>query len=149
MVATKPSCMSWWKPASSMNVSSTAYHDFSTRCWEKGGWCLGYADGIERGRQEGGKTRDTQKQTKSTYSVHVLMRDEKEGRKKQARSNKPQFKAKQHNTPNVHYSHRTVQTQLRQSRCRVYLHFRGSESAKEKILHERGGDPQQYSCLQV
>ena len=30
------------------------------------------------------------------FRVHVLMRDEKEGRKKQARSNN---KAKQHNTP--------------------------------------------------
>ena len=31
------------------------------------------------------------------YIVHVLMRDEKEGRKKQARSNNN--KAKQHSTP--------------------------------------------------
>ena len=30
------------------------------------------------------------------YSIHVLMRDEKEGGKKQARSNKQQSKAKQH-----------------------------------------------------
>ena len=30
--------------------------------------------------------------------IHVLMRDEKEGRKKQAKSNK-QLKAKQHSTP--------------------------------------------------
>ena len=30
------------------------------------------------------------------YIVHVLMRDEKEGRKKQARSNKQQGKATQH-----------------------------------------------------
>ena len=32
-------------------------------------------------------------------SVHVLMRDEKEERKKQARSNKQTNKAKQHSTP--------------------------------------------------
>ena len=32
------------------------------------------------------------------YNVHVLMRDEKEGRKKQARSKN---KAKQHSTPNA------------------------------------------------
>ena len=31
-----------------------------------------------------------------TVTVHVLMRDEKEGRKKQARSNKQQGKATQH-----------------------------------------------------
>ena len=31
-----------------------------------------------------------------TEEVHVLMRDEKEGRKKQARSNKQQGKATQH-----------------------------------------------------
>ena len=31
--------------------------------------------------------------------IHVLMRDEKEGRKKQARSNKQQGKAIQHSTP--------------------------------------------------
>ena len=33
------------------------------------------------------------------YNVHVLMRDEKEGRKKQASSNKQTNKAKQHSTP--------------------------------------------------
>ena len=31
--------------------------------------------------------------------MYMLMRDEKEGRKMQARSNKQQLKAKQHNTP--------------------------------------------------
>ena len=31
--------------------------------------------------------------------IHVLIRDEKEGRKKQARSNKQTNKAKQHSTP--------------------------------------------------
>ena len=36
-------------------------------------------------------------------SVHVLMRDEKEGRKKQARSNKQQGKATQH-TQGSHFS---------------------------------------------
>ena len=35
--------------------------------------------------------------------VHVLMRDEKEGRKKQARSNKQQGKATQH-TQGSHFS---------------------------------------------
>ena len=38
-------------------------------------------------------------QTTVIHCIHVLMRDEKEGRKKQARSNKQQ--AKQHSTPNV------------------------------------------------
>ena len=32
MVATNPTCMSSWNPASRMNVSSTMYHDFSTKC---------------------------------------------------------------------------------------------------------------------
>ena len=37
------------------------------------------------------------------HFVHVLMRDEKEGRKKQARSNKKQGKATQH-TQGSHFS---------------------------------------------
>ena len=38
------------------------------------------------------------------YNVHALMRDEKEGRKKQARSNKQQGKATQH-TQGSHCTH--------------------------------------------
>ena len=38
----------------------------------------------------------------ATVHVHVLMRDEKEERKKQARSNKQTHKAKQHSTPNMY-----------------------------------------------
>ena len=34
--------------------------------------------------------------------IHILMRDEKEGRKKQARSNKQQGKATQHMDPHIH-----------------------------------------------
>ena len=39
----------------------------------------------------------------NTQSIHVLMRDEKEGRKKEARSNKQQDKATQH-TQGSHFS---------------------------------------------
>ena len=40
---------------------------------------------------------------KNELPIHVLMRDEKEGRKKQARSNKQQGKATQH-TKGSHFS---------------------------------------------
>ena len=42
------------------------------------------------------KTRQSNTAHPSTVYIHVLMRDEKEGRKKQARSNKKQGKATQH-----------------------------------------------------
>ena len=64
----------------------------------------GRGEGVGRGRRgvegiEGGhciKSPITSRSHHSSQQLHVLMRDEKEGRKKQARSNKQQGKATQH-----------------------------------------------------
>ena len=111
------SCLKWEKnelPRVGLELTTLytlplSYHAGSTAGWAKISHLIVHLDKqaycqLSMKEKAGVIINETTKDTKhQTEYIHVLMRDEKEGREKQARSNKQQGKATQH-TQDSHFS---------------------------------------------